>query len=202
MVQDIADLYGLTQKKLASVPRMGEKSIANLLAAIEGSKARGLARVLTGLGIRFVGEQTAAILASDFGSVEAIEAASEEELRTSEGIGPEVAASVRLFFDQKANRAMVDRLARAGVVMEGARKTRGTGHLAGKTFVLTGALPTLTRDEATALIEGRGGKVAGSVSRKTDYVIAGETTGSKLERARELGVAVLGEEGLRRLLEE
>jgi DNA ligase (NAD+) len=202
MVRDIADIYALDKKKLASVPRMGEKSIANLIAAIDGSKSRGLARVLTGLGIRFVGEQTAAILASDFGSIEAIEAASEDELRTSEGIGPEVAASVRLFFDQKANRAMVQRLARAGVVMEGARKTRGTGPLAGKTFVLTGSLPTLTRDEAGALIEARGGKVAGSVSRKTDYVVAGEAAGSKLEKARELGLAVLDEEGLRRLLEE
>ena len=202
MVHDIADIYALGEKKLASMPRMGEKSVTNLLAAIEGSKSRGLARVLTGLGIRFVGEQTAAILASDFGSIEAIEGASEDALRASEGIGPEVAASVRLFFEQKANRAMVERLRRAGVVLEGARKTRGTGPLAGKTFVLTGTLPTLTRDEAGALIEARGGKVAGSVSRKTDYVVAGEAAGSKLERARDLGLAVLDEEGLRRLLEE
>ncbi|HTZ54049.1 MAG TPA: NAD-dependent DNA ligase LigA [Candidatus Acidoferrum sp.] len=202
MVHDIADIYALSEKKLASMPRMGEKSVTNLLAAIEGSKSRGLARVLTGLGIRFVGEQTAAILASDFGSIEAIEGASEDALRASEGIGPEVAASVRLFFEQKANRAMVERLRRAGVVLEGARKTRGTGPLAGKTFVLTGTLPTLTRDEAGALIEAKGGKVAGSVSRKTDYVVAGEAAGSKLERARDLGLAVLDEEGLRRLLEE
>jgi DNA ligase (NAD+) len=202
VVHDLADIYALTQKKLASVPRMGEKSITNLFAAIEGSKTRGLARVLTGLGIRFVGEQTAAILASDFGSIEAIQAASEDELRHSEGIGPEVAASVGLFFEQKANRAMVERLRRAGVVMEGPRKTRGTGPLAGKTFVLTGTLPTLTREEAGALIEARGGKVAGSVSGKTDYVVAGEAAGTKLARARELGLAVLDEEGLRRLLEE
>ena len=202
MVRDIADIYALTNKKLASVPRMGEKSIANVLAAIEGSKARGLARVLTGLGIRFVGEQTAAILASDFGSIDAIEAASEDELRGSEGIGPEVAASVRLFFQQKVNRAMVERLRRAGVVMEGARKVRGTGPLAGKTFVLTGTLPNLTREEASALIEARGGKVSGSVSRKTDYVVAGEAAGSKLAKAADLGLAIVDEEGLRRLLEE
>ncbi len=202
MVHDIADIYALDQKKLASVPRMGPKSITNLLAAISGSKSRGLARVLAGLGIRFVGEQTAAILAGDFGSIDAIEGASEEALRESEGIGPEVAASVRLFFEQKANRAMVERLRRAGVVLEGTRKTRGTGPLAGKTFVLTGTLPRLTRDEAAALIEARGGKVAGSVSRKTDYVVAGEAAGTKLGKARELGLAILDEEGLRRLLEE
>ena len=202
MVHDIADIYALDQKKLTSVPRMGPKSITNLLAAIDGSKSRGLARVLAGLGIRFVGEQTAAILAGDFGSIDAIEEASEDALRESEGIGPEVAASVRLFFEQKANRAMVERLRRAGVVLEGERKARGTGPLAGKTFVLTGTLPTLTRDEAAALIEARGGKVTGSVSRKTDYVVAGEAAGTKLGKARELGLAILDEEGLRRLLEE
>jgi DNA ligase (NAD+) len=202
LVRNIADIYALTAKKLSTVPRMGEKSINNLLAAIEGSKTGGLARVLTGLGIRFVGEQTAAILASDFGSIKAIEAAGEGELRQSEGIGPEVAASVRLFFEQKVNRAMIDRLQTAGVVLEGARKTRGTGPFAGKTFVLTGTLPTLTRDEASALIEARGGKVSGSVSKKTDYVVAGEAAGSKLTKAHDLGLAIVDEEGLRRLLEE
>ncbi|HTC29797.1 MAG TPA: NAD-dependent DNA ligase LigA, partial [Candidatus Acidoferrum sp.] len=202
VVHDIADIYALDAEKLASVPRMGEKSISKLLEAIEGSKSRGLTRVLTGLGIRFVGEQTAAILAGDFGSVDAIAAASEDDLQRSEGIGTEVAASVRLFFEQPANQAMIERLRRAGVVMAGAKRERGTGRLSGKTFVLTGTLPALTRDEAAALIVAQGGKVSGSVSRKTDYVIAGDEAGSKLAKARELGIAVLDEEGFRRLLEE
>jgi DNA ligase (NAD+) len=202
VVHDIADIYALDAEKLASVPRMGEKSISKLLEAIEGSKSRGLTRVLTGLGIRFVGEQTAAILAGDFGSVDAIAAASEDDLQRSEGIGTEVAASVRLFFEQPANQAMIERLRRAGVVMAGAKRERGTGRLSGKTFVLTGTLPALTRDEAAALIAAQGGKVSGSVSRKTDYVIAGDEAGSKLAKARELGIAVLDEEGFRRLLEE
>jgi DNA ligase (NAD+) len=181
---------------------MGPKSVANLLASIEGSKQRGLARVLSGLGIRFVGEQTAAILAGDFGSIDAIEATSEEELRTSEGIGPEVAASVRLFFDQPANRKMIERLRRAGVILEGAAGPRSGGRLGGKTFVLTGTLPTLTRDEAGARIVAKGGKVTGSVSKKTDYVVAGEAAGSKLSKATELGIPVLDEEGLKALLED
>ncbi|MGC2242240.1 MAG: NAD-dependent DNA ligase LigA, partial [Candidatus Aquilonibacter sp.] len=144
LVHDIADIYALDAEKLGSVPRMGDKSVAKLLEAIEGSKTRGLARVLTGLGIRFVGEQTAAILAGDFGSIDAIAAASEEDLRQSEGIGPEVAASVRLFFEQPANRGMIERLRGAGVVMAGGARARGAGPLATKTFVLTGTLPTLT----------------------------------------------------------
>jgi DNA ligase (NAD+) len=202
IVHDIADIYALDAAQLASVPRMGEKSITKLLEAIEGSKSRGLARVLTGLGIRFVGEQTAAILAGDFGTIDAIAKASEDELQRSEGIGTEVGSSVRLFFDQAANRSMIERLRRAGVVMAGARRERGAGPLGGKTFVLTGTLPTLTRDEAGARIEARGGKVSGSVSRKTDYVVAGDEAGSKLAKARELGIVVLDEEGFRRLLEE
>jgi DNA ligase (NAD+) len=202
IVHDIADIYALDAAQLASVPRMGEKSITKLLEAIEGSKSRGLARVLTGLGIRFVGEQTAAILAGDFGTIDAIAKASEDELQRSEGIGTEVGSSVRLFFDQAANRSMIERLRRAGVVMAGARRERRAGPLGGKTFVLTGTLPTLTRDEAGARIEARGGKVSGSVSRKTDYVVAGDEAGSKLAKARELGIVVLDEEGFRRLLEE
>ncbi len=203
IVRDIADIYTLDEESLGRVPRTGKKSIANLLAAIDGSLSRGLARVLTGLGIRFVGEQTAAILAADFGSMNAIEMASEDELQRSEGIGPEVAASVRLFFDQTANRKMIDRLRKAGVLMEGARRDRAAaGPLAGKIFVLTGTLPTLTRDEASALIEARGGKVTGSVSRKTDYVVAGDEAGSKLTKARELGVDVIDEQGLHALLAE
>ena len=201
LVKNIADIYALNQKKMASVPRMGEKSITKLLDAIEHSKQRGLARVLTGVGIRFVGEQTAAVLASDFGNIDDIEHASLEELQNSEGIGSEVAAAVRLFFDQKANRAMIERLREYGVVMKSAGPRRATtGSLLGKTFVLTGTLPNMSREEATELIEGQGGKVTGSVSKKTDYVVAGDAAGSKLTKAQSLGVTILDEDGLRALL--
>jgi DNA ligase (NAD+) len=198
-VRNVADIYALTATTLATIPRLGEKSIANLLQAIEASKQRGLARVLVGLGIRFVGEQTAAILAGDFGSIEAISDASEEHLRESEGIGPEVAASVRLFFDQEPNRAIVARLREAGLVMTGKARERTLGPLTGKTLVLTGTLPTMTREEATELIESAGGKVTSSVSKKTSYVVVGDEAGSKLAKAESLGIEILDEAGLRKL---
>lgn len=201
LVRDIADVYALDERKLEKVPRTGEKTISNLLRNIEASKSRGLARLLTGLGIRFVGTQTAQILADDFGSIDAIAAASVDELQASEGIGPEVASSVQLFFEQSANRAMVERLRNAGVVMTAPKRARAAdGKLAGKTFVLTGTLPTLTRDEASELIVQAGGKVTGSVSKKTDYVVAGSEAGSKLTKAEQLGIAIIDEDGLRRLL--
>lgn len=202
LVRDISDLYTLGETKLAAIPRTGEKTIANVLRNIEASKSRGLARVLTGLGIRFVGSQTAQILAGDFGSIDAIAAASEEELRESEGIGPEVAASVRLFFEQKANRAMIERLRAAGVSMVAPKRVKPTGALAGKTFVLTGTLPTLTRDEAADLIVRAGGKVTASVSKKTDYVVAGADPGSKMTKAKSLDVPILDEDALRELVRE
>jgi len=201
IVRDISGIYALDTEKLERVPRMGEKSIAKLLVAIEGSKGRGLARVLTGLGIRFVGEQTAALLAAEFGSVEALSDASEEDLQRIDGVGPEVATSVRLFFDQAANRAIIERLRASGVVMaSGAPRRAKAGPLLGKTFVLTGTLPTLTREVAAEMIEAAGGKVTGSVSKKTDYVVAGDAAGSKLTKAQSLGVAVIDEEQLLALL--
>jgi DNA ligase (NAD+) len=201
IVKDIADIYALDRNSVARVPRTGEKSIAKLLDAIEGSKQRGLARLLVGLGIRFVGEQTAQILAGDFGSIDAIEAASEEDLQRSAGIGPELAKSVALFFKQKANRAMIERLRKAGVVMAAAKRKRAAdGALAGKTFVLTGSLPTLTREAATEMIEDAGGRVTGSVSKKTDYVVAGDEPGSKLAKAQELDIAIIDEDELKKLV--
>jgi DNA ligase (NAD+) len=201
LVRDISDIYALDEIKLARVPRTGAKSRVKLLDAIEQSKQRGLVRLLTGLGIRFVGEQTAQILADDFGSVDGLADASEEDLQRSTGIGPEVASSVALFFKQKANREMIGRLRKAGVVMTAPKRKRATaGRLAGKTLVLTGTLPHLSREQATELIEDAGGKVTGSVSKKTDYVIAGESPGGKLAKAEQLGVAVLDEDGLRKLL--
>ena len=157
LVRDIADIYKLDRAALECVPRMGPKSIENLLRNIEGSKARGLARVLYGLGIRFVGTQTAQILAGDFGAIDAIAGADEEELQRSEGIGPEVAGSVALFFKQKANREMIVRLQKAGVETTAPKRERAAdGKLAGKTFVLTGTLPNLTREEATRAHRCRG----------------------------------------------
>jgi len=201
LVKEIADIYALDEKKLAAVPRTGEKTIANLLRNIEASKSRGLARVLTGLGIRFVGTQTAQILADDFGTIDEIAGAGAEELQRCEGIGPEVAGSVSLFFAQRANRAMIERLRKAGVSMTAPKRPRAAaGKLAGKTFVLTGTLPNLTRDEAAALITGAGGKVTGSVSKKTDYVVAGSDPGSKYDKAQSLGVQIIDEEELSALV--
>lgn len=201
LVRDIADLYALDARKLAQVPRTGEKSRAKLLDAIESSKSRGLARLLTGLGIRFVGEQTAQILADDFGDLDAIAAASEDELQRSTGIGPELASSIALFFKQKANREMFERLRAAGVSLRSPKRKRATsGPLTGKTFVLTGTMPHLSREQATELIEDAGGRVTGSVSKKTDYVVAGASPGSKLAKAEELDITVLDEDGLRDLL--
>jgi DNA ligase (NAD+) len=198
LVRDIADIYALDNEQLAKVPRTGTKSIENLLRNIERSKRRGLARLLYGLGIRFVGSQTAQILAGDFGTIVAIASASSEELQRSEGIGPEVAGSVTLFFRQPANLEMIERLRAAGVDMTAPKRERAAvGKLAGKTLVLTGTLPRLSREEATALILAAGGKVTGSVSKKTDYVVVGDEPGSKLAKAEQLGIALLDESALR-----
>ena len=201
LVRDVSDVYRLDLAKLLALPRMAEKSASNVLAAIEGSKARGLARLLSGLGIRFVGSQNAAILAGDFGSIDALAAAPEEALLRSEGIGIEIARSVALFFVQEPNRAMVERLKAAGVdVTAPLRPREPVGVLAGKTLVLTGTLPSLTRDEAAELIVAAGGKVSSAVSKKTSYVVAGEEAGTKLAKAESLGIPVLDEAGLRELL--
>ena len=201
LVSTIADIYDLNAEKLATLPRMGEKTIANVLRNIERSKARGLARLLTGLGIRFVGTQTAQILAGDFGNIDAIAQASTDDLKQSEGIGPEVAASVHLFFQQKANRDIVRRLQSAGVDTTAPKRERAQGgKLNGKTFVLTGTLAGMTREQASELIVAAGGKVTGSVSKKTDYVVAGDDAGSKLAKAQELGIAVIDERALQDLL--
>jgi DNA ligase (NAD+) len=200
LVRDIADVYRLDEASLSTVPRTGKKSIQSLLRNIERSKERGLARLLYGLGIRFVGTQTAQILADDFGSIDAIADAQEDELQRSDGIGPEVAGSVALFFKQPANREVIARLQKAGVKTAAPRRAaRADGALSGKTFVLTGTLANLTRDQATELIVAAGGKVTGSVSKKTDYVVAGDEPGSKLAKAEQLGITILDEAGLRKL---
>ena len=201
MVRSVADLYKLKLEDLMTLERWGEKSSRTLLEEIERSKHAGLARVLMGLGIRFVGERTAELLAEEFGSMDAIMAASAEELERVEEVGPRISQAIVNFFSRPANRELIEHLKQAGVKMTGEKKQR-TSQLAGLTLVLTGTLPTLTRDDAKAKIEAAGGKVAGSVSKKTSYVVAGEEAGSKLDKARELGVPVLDEAGLMDLLDQ
>ena len=199
LVKNVADIYRLTKDDLLSLERMGEKSAQNVLDEIEGSKKLPLERVIYGLGIRFVGERTAQFLAEHFGSMDALMNSSEEELQQVDEVGPRIAQSILEFFRESSNRKLVARLEDAGLKFAGQKKQRGT-KLAGKTFVLTGTLARHTRDEAKKLIEDAGGRVSGSVSKKTDYVVAGADPGSKLDKARELGVEVIDEDALNELL--
>ncbi len=198
LVKSVADIYKLTKENLRSLERMGEKSAQNILDEIEKSKSLPLERVIFGLGIRFVGERTAQFLSEHFGSLETIETATIDELQEVEEVGPRIAESIVEFFGIPANRKLIDRLREAGLKLTGTKKERGT-KLAGKTFVLTGTLANLTREQAKKVIEDAGGKVTNSVSKKTDYVVAGADAGSKLDKARELGVAVIDEAGLQEL---
>ncbi|MCI0353309.1 MAG: NAD-dependent DNA ligase LigA [Acidobacteriales bacterium] len=199
LVNNIADIYQLTKQDLLKLERMGEKSAQNVLDEIDASKKLPLERVIYGLGIRFVGERTAELLAEHFGSMKSLMTASLEELQEVNEVGPRVAAAIHEFFAEPKNIQLVNRLGDAGLTFTGKKKERGT-RLAGKTFVLTGTLPSMTRGDAKKRIEDAGGKVSGSVSKKTDYVVAGADPGSKLDKARELGVKVVGEEELRELL--
>ncbi|MBX3605048.1 MAG: NAD-dependent DNA ligase LigA [Piscinibacter sp.] len=203
LIRTLPELYKLGVAKLAALDRMADKSAANLVAALESSKQTTLARFLYALGIRQVGEATAKDLAKHFGALDRIMDASVEQLLEVNDVGPVVAQSIRTFFEQPHNREVVEQLRAAGVHWDehaGAAADTSPRPLAGKTLVLTGTLPTLSRDAAKELIEAAGGKVAGSVSKKTHYVVAGEEAGSKLDKARELGVPVLDEAGLRSLL--
>jgi len=194
VVNTLPDLYKLGFTALASLERMAEKSAQNVLDALAKSKTTTLPRFLFGLGIRHVGEATAKDLARHFGSLDRLLDASVDELLQVNDVGPVVAQSIRTFFDQPHNREVVEQLRAAGVSWpEGEPAERAPQPLLGKTFVLTGTFPTLKRDEAKAMLEAAGAKVAGSVSKKTDYVVAGEEAGSKLDKAQELGVAVIDE---------
>ena len=203
IIRTLPELYRLGVAKLVALERMGDKSAANLVAALEASKATTLARFLFSLGIRHIGEATAKDLARHFGALDRVMDASVEQLLEVNDVGPVVAQSVRTFFDQPHNREVVEQLRAVGVHWDehDGEAELTPRPLAGKTFVLTGTLPSLGREAAKELIEAAGGKVAGSVSKKTDYVVAGEEAGSKLEKAQALGVAVIDEAALRALLD-
>ncbi len=200
LVHSVADIYTLTKEQLLTLERIGEKTADNLLAQIENSKAAPLRRVLLGLGIRHVGERTAQALAEHFGNIEDIIAADIDTLTAINDIGPKVAVTIHDFFQNERNLALVKRLRKLGLTMLAEKKVR-TNTLEGLTFVLTGTLPTLTREAAKEMIESAGGRVSGTVSKKTHYLVAGEEAGSKLDKAQSLGVAILGEAALRDLLQ-
>jgi len=203
LVSDVADLYGLKQEDLLALEGFAEKKAKNLLRAIEASRQRPLARVILALGIRGVGEMAAADIAAAFRDLEALGKASSDDLQTIEGIGPSIAGAVVDWFTRPRNRRLLDKLREAGVwpAAEAAPAPKGAQTLAGLTFVITGTLPTLTRGQTKALIQFHGGKVSESISRSTDFLIAGEAAGSKLEKARELGVKVVDEAALQTLIE-
>ncbi|MBT0653719.1 NAD-dependent DNA ligase LigA [Geomobilimonas luticola] len=200
LVRNVADLYSLTQEDFMQFERMGDKLAENLLNAIAASRERELSRFIYALGIRHVGEHTAKLLANAFGSIHNLAKASEEELLAIREVGPQVAQSIRTFFHNRDNMEVVERLLAAGVTPSVTEKKVG-GRFTGKTFVFTGTLTRFTRDDAKKLVEDEGGHAAGSVSKKTDYVVAGEEAGSKLEKARQLGVKVLTEDEFLAMLE-
>jgi DNA ligase (NAD+) len=200
LVRDIADLYSLTTDQLAGLERMGEKSAARVIRNIDRSRKQPLARVLNGLGIAFVGERTGQILAEHFGDLDLLAKASTAELQEANEIGPKVAHAIQQYFEEPRNCELIERLRSAGLQFTAERKAKRAGVLTGKTFVITGTLPTLKREEAKSLIEEAGGKVAGSVTSKTNFLLAGEEAGSKLTKARELGIPVLEEAELQAML--
>lgn len=199
IVQDAADLYGLDEAQLAALERMGKKSARNLLEEIEKSKTAELARVIYAIGIRFVGERTAQLLAEHFGSMDKLRQATAEELYEVEEVGPKVAQSIVEYFHEERNNGVIEKLRKAGLEFE-RKKRMGGGSLDGRQFVLTGSLPSLSREEATRMIEEAGGRVTGSVSKKTNYVVVGADPGSKLAKAKSLGIQTIDEAGLRKLL--
>ncbi len=198
LVCSLADLYTLQAEQLIAFERVGKKSAEALLAQIERSKSAPLSRVLLGLGIRYVGERTGQLLAEHFGSIDDLMNASAQELEAVNEVGPRVSQAIVEFFAEEKNRKLVRQLQEVGLTMPAVKRVIGT-RLTGKTFVLTGTLPTLTREQAKERIEAAGGRISGSVSKKTSYVVAGEEAGSKLEKARDFGIEVLDEAGLLKL---
>jgi DNA ligase (NAD+) len=206
LVGDVADLYALSLPQLAGLERMGEKSAANLLAQIDASRAQPLHRLLIALGIRHVGERAARQLARALPSIERLSQATAEQLAAVAEIGPKTAEALRHFFEQSGNHQLLERLRQAGVRMEAPENDTASvapaSPFAGKTVVLTGSLPHRSREEARGMIEALGGRVAASVSRKTDMVVAGETAGSKLDRAQELGIRIIEPDEFERMVQE
>ena len=203
LVHDVADLYGLTHERVVNLERIGDKSAGNLLEEIENSKKEELARVLFAIGIRFVGERTAQFLADHFGSLDKLATATADELYEVEEVGPRVAEAILQFFHEERNRSVIDKLRKAGLRFEQqTKKPKRAAPLAGKQFVLTGTLPNCSRDDAKKMIEDAGGRVTGSVSKKTDYVVVGADPGSKVDKARELSVKTIDEAGLLKLLSQ
>jgi DNA ligase (NAD+) len=196
LIHDVADLYALDAERLVQLERFAKQSATQLVQAIAASKERPLSLLLFGLGIRHVGYTVAQLLARRFGSMDALMKATEAEINDVPGIGSAIAEAVVHFFGEGRNRELIERLRQAGLQFTEPTAVAEGGPLAGKTYVLTGTLPTLSRGEATELIERAGGRVIGSVSKKTDAVVAGEDPGSKLDRAKQLGVEVIGEEEL------
>ena len=196
MIKSFTDLYELKAEELAKLDRMGEKSADNLIKAIEKSKKAEINRLVYALGIRHIGEKAAKILCEHFLSIESLFEASVEEISAIDGFGGIMAQSVYDYFRLEGTRHLIDKLKELGVEMQPLEKTTKEGVLLGKTFVLTGTLPTMSRKEASVLIEQNGGKTSSSVSKKTDYVLAGEDAGSKLTKAQSLGVTIISEQEL------
>jgi len=196
MLTNVAELYDLTEEKLMTLERMGRKSAANLISNINKSRRNPLPRVISALGIRFVGERTSQILAETFGSLDKVAAATREQLQAAEEVGPRVAEAIFQFFREPQNLQLIEKLRGAGLQFEHAVKEKKNGPLAGLTFVLTGSLAGLSRDEAKRRIEAAGGKVLASVTKKTSFVVVGDEPGSKLDKALSLGIPVIDEDRL------
>jgi DNA ligase (NAD+) len=200
LIKDIVDLYHLQAEQLADLPRLGEKSAANLLQAIADSKNLPLARLLHALGIRYVGERAGQLLAATFADIDELMAADLDALLAIDGLGEKIAGAILEYFAEPNNQALVERLRSAGLNMQGAKRTNVDGSLSGLSFVITGTLPGLSRDEAGEIIEAAGGKIVGSISKKTSYLLYGEKGGSKLDKAHDLGVPQITWEELQKLL--
>jgi DNA ligase (NAD+) len=201
LVEDVADLYALKEEEVAGLERMAEKSAQNLLQELEASKKNSLARLIYALGIQFVGERTGQLLAEHFSSLEELAVAKEEDLEQVPEVGPKVAASIVEFFSEPSNRQLIKKLAKVGVRPRAEKREIKSDKLAGKTFVFTGTLANRTREEAEAIVQQHGGKVSGSVSKKTHYLVVGTDPGSKYDKAKELGVTILNENEFARLLD-
>jgi len=200
LIYTLADIYSLKKEQLVPLERMGEKSAQNLIDAIEQSKKQPFQKVIFALGIRYVGAGVAKLLADSFGSIDRLQNASLEDLEQVEGIGPRIAESAVRFFNERHTKDLINKLQRAGVTLKSVKKKSSSQPFAGKTFVLTGGLDTMTRDEAKERIESLGGKVTSSVSAKTDFVVVGTDAGSKLDKAVELGVKTVDKKEFQKML--